>query len=181
MLFAKDVDHPDYGVKKHGGSTAFIVEQSFEGFSVGKKEDKLGIRSSDTCTLVLENCKVPVENVIKGSGNGFAIAMNALDNSRIGIAAQALGIAQGAYEAALKYSHEREAFGKPIAHHQMITSYLADMATESMQRDFLFTRHHGQRRSTTKMVAQDTPKRLVWLNCTLVIQQCGLLRERFRF
>ena len=89
-------------------ATAFIVEQSFEGFSVGKKEDKLGIRSSDTCTLVLENCKVPVENVIKGSGNGFAIAMNALDNSRIGIAAQALGIAQGAYEAALKYSH-REA------------------------------------------------------------------------
>ena len=129
VLFAKDVDHPDYGVKRHGGSTAFIVEQSFEGFSVGKKEDKLGIRSSDTCTLVLENCKVPVENVLKGSGKGFAIAMNALDNSRIGIAAQALGIAQGAYEAALKYAHEREAFGKPIAHHQMITTYLADMAT----------------------------------------------------
>ena len=130
VLFAKDVDHPDYAVKKHGGTTAFIVESSFEGFKVGKKEDKLGIRSSDTCTLILENCKVPVENVLKGVGKGFPIAMNALDNSRIGIAAQALGIAQGSYEAALKYSHEREAFGKPIAYHQMIMSYLSDMATK---------------------------------------------------
>ena len=129
VLFAKDVDHPDYGVKRHGGTTAFIVESSFDGFKVGKKEDKLGIRSSDTCTLILENCKVPVENVLKGVGKGFPIAMNALDNSRIGIAAQALGIAQGSYEAALKYSHEREAFGKPIAYHQMIMSYLSDMAT----------------------------------------------------
>ena len=101
VLFAKDVDHPDYGIKRHGGTTAFIIDSSFEGFSVGKKEDKLGIRSSDTCTLVLENCKVPVENIIKGAGNGFPIAMNALDNSRIGIAAQALGIAQGAYDCLL--------------------------------------------------------------------------------
>ena len=107
VLFAKDVDHPDYGVKRHGGTTAFIVDSSFEGFSVGKKEDKLGIRSSDTCTLVLKDC-VPVEKSSK-SWNGFPIAMNALDNSRIGIAAQALGIAQGAYEASLKYAHEREA------------------------------------------------------------------------
>ena len=130
VLFAKDVDHPEYGVKKHGGTTAFIVEQSFEGFTVGKKEDKLGIRSSDTCTLILENCLVPVENVLKGSGKGFPIGMNALDNSRIGIAAQALGIAQGAYEAALKYSQERETFGVPIGRHQLITGYLADMATQ---------------------------------------------------
>jgi len=129
VLFAKDVDHPEYGEKKHGGTTAFIVEQGFEGFSVGKKEDKLGIRSSDTCTLILENCKVPAGNVLKGAGEGFPIAMNALDNSRIGIAAQALGIAQGAYEAALKYAHERETFGRTIASHQMITAYLADMAT----------------------------------------------------
>ena len=71
VLFAKDVDHPDFGVKKHGGTTAFIVEQAFEGLTVGKKEDKLGIRSSDTCTLILENCKVPVANVLKGAGNGF--------------------------------------------------------------------------------------------------------------
>ena len=129
VLFAKVVGHPDYGSKKHGGTTAFIVEKTFEGFTVGKKEDKLGIRSSDTCTLILENCKVPAENVLGDVGKGFSIAMNALDNSRIGIAAQALGIAQGAYEAALKYSQERETFGKPLAAHQMITSYLADMAT----------------------------------------------------
>ncbi len=130
VLFAKDVDHPDYGAKRHGGTTAFIVEQAFEGFSVGKKEDKLGIRSSDTTTLVLENCKVPADNVLGEVGKGFGIAMNALDNSRIGIAAQALGISQGAFESALKYAHEREAFGKPIAHHQTIGNYLADMATQ---------------------------------------------------
>ena len=131
VLFAKDVDHPDYGEKKHGGTTAFIIERSFEGFSVGKKEDKLGIRSSDTCSLLLENCKVPVENVLKAPGEGFPIAMNALDNSRIGIAAQALGIAQGAFEAALNYAHERVSFGKPIAHHQSVGNYLADMATRT--------------------------------------------------
>ncbi|HJM44591.1 MAG TPA: acyl-CoA dehydrogenase family protein [Candidatus Poseidoniaceae archaeon] len=129
VLFAKDVDHPDFGKKKHGGTTAFIVENEFEGFSVGKKEDKLGIRSSDTVTLVLNNCKIPIENVIKNSGEGFPIAMNALDNSRIGIAAQALGISQGAYEAALKFANERETFGKPILYHQTIGNYLADMAT----------------------------------------------------
>ena len=170
VLFAKDVDHPDYGVKKHGGTTAFIVESSFEGFSVGKKEDKLGIRSSDTCTLILNNCKVPVENVLKGVGNGFPIAMNALDNSRIGIAAQALGIAQGAYEAALNYSHEREAFGKPIAHHQMIMSYLADMATRIQAARQLVYRaswakqehyenngpRHTQEASMAKLYAGDT-------------------------
>ena len=129
ILFAKDVNHPEYGHKKHGGTTAFIVEKGFEGFSVGKKEDKLGIRSSDTCSLLLENCKVPVANALKETGEGFPIAMNALDNSRIGIAAQALGIAQGAFESSLNYAHERETFGKPIAYHQGIGNYLADMAT----------------------------------------------------
>jgi acyl-CoA dehydrogenase len=170
VLFAKDVDHPDYGVKKHGGTTAFIVEQSFEGFTVGKKEDKLGIRSSDTCTLVLENCKVPVENVLKSPGKGFPIAMNALDNSRIGIAAQGLGIAQGAYESALKYAHEREAFGVPIARHQMITAYLADMATQVEAARLMVYKaawtkeqhyHHGGHRhskeaSMAKLFAGDT-------------------------
>lgn len=128
VLFAKVTDHPDYGEKKHGGVTCFIIEKGFEGFKIGKKEEKLGIRSSDTCTLILDNCKVPKENVLGEVGKGFAIAMNALDNSRIGIAAQGLGIAQGAYEAALKYSKERETFGKPIAAHQTISNYLADMA-----------------------------------------------------
>ncbi|MEC9075833.1 MAG: acyl-CoA dehydrogenase family protein [Candidatus Thermoplasmatota archaeon] len=130
VLFAKDVAHPEYGVKKHGGTTAFIVEKGFEGFSVGKKEDKLGIRSSDTCSLLLEDCLVPVENVLKMPGEGFPIAMNALDNSRIGIAAQALGISQGAYESALNYSHERQTFGKPISYHQSVGNILADMATQ---------------------------------------------------
>ena len=130
VLFAKDVDHPEYGVKKHGGTTAFIVEKGFEGFSVGKKEDKLGIRSSDTCSLLLKDCLVPVENVLKMPGEGFPIAMNALDNSRIGIAAQALGISQGAYESALNYSHERQTFGKPISYHQSVGNILADMATQ---------------------------------------------------
>jgi len=128
VIFAKVTDHPDYGKKKHGGVTCFVVEKGFDGFKIGKKEDKLGIRSSDTCTLILDNCKVPKENILGEVGNGFGIAMNALDNSRIGIAAQALGIAQGAYESALKYSKERETFGKPIAQHQSISNYLADMA-----------------------------------------------------
>jgi acyl-CoA dehydrogenase len=128
VLFAKVTDDPEYGKKKHGGVTCFIVEKDFEGFEIGKKEDKLGIRSSDTSTLILENCKVPKENVLGEIGKGFGVAMNALDNSRIGIAAQALGIAQGAYEAALKYSKERETFGKPIVAHQTIGNYLAEMA-----------------------------------------------------
>ena len=130
VLFAKDVDHPEFGKKSHGGTTAFIIEKDFPGFSVGKKEDKLGIRSSDTCSLVLKDCSVPVENVLKAPGEGFPIAMNALDNSRIGIAAQALGIAQGAYETALNYAQQRTTFGKPISRHQAIGNYLADMATK---------------------------------------------------
>ena len=130
VLFAKDVDHPEFGKRSHGGTTAFIIEKGFPGFSVGKKEDKLGIRSSDTCSLVLKDCLVPVENVLKAPGEGFPIAMNALDNSRIGIAAQALGIAQGAYETALNYAQQRNTFGKPISRHQAIGNYLADMATK---------------------------------------------------
>lgn len=130
VLFAKDVNHPEFGKRGHGGTTAFIIEKGFPGFSVGKKEDKLGIRSSDTCSLVLKDCMVPVENVLKAPGEGFPIAMNALDNSRIGIAAQALGIAQGAYETALNYAQQRTTFGKPISRHQAIGNYLADMATK---------------------------------------------------
>ena len=115
----------------HKGISCFLVDKVCKGFSTGKPEDKLGIRSSDTCVLLLDDCKVPAENVLKESGKGFPIAMNALDNSRIGIAAQALGIAQGAFESALNYAHERQAFGKPIAHHQGIGNYLADMATQT--------------------------------------------------
>ena len=170
VLFAKDTEHPDFGTKRHGGTTAFIVERGFSGFSIGKKEDKLGIRSSDTCSLILEDCIVPVENVLRGPGEGFPIAMNALDNSRIGIAAQALGIAQGSFEAALNYAHERKAFDKPIAHHQSIGNYLADMATRTEAARFMVYRaawakqmhyeeggeRHTKEASMAKLFAGDT-------------------------
>ena len=133
------------------------------------------------CIRDRNNCKVPIENVLKGVGNGFPIAMNALDNSRIGIAAQALGIAQGAYEAALNYSHEREAFGKPIAHHQMIMNYLADMATRiQAARDLVYRASWAKQEHTMKMMAQDTPKKPVWQSCLPVIQQCGSQSVPFR-
>ncbi|MBN6885011.1 butyryl-CoA dehydrogenase [Cytobacillus horneckiae] len=114
---------------KHKGTTAFIVESSFEGFSVGKKEKKLGIRSSPTTEIIFEECKVPAENVLGEIGDGFKIAMMTLDGGRNGIAAQAVGIAQGALDAAAAYAKERVQFGKPIAAQQGIGFKLADMAT----------------------------------------------------
>lgn len=116
--------------KGHRGINAFIVEASWDGVTVGAKEDKLGIRASDTHTLMYQDVKVPKENRIGEDGFGFKFAMKILSGGRIGIAAQALGIAQGAYELAVKYAKEREAFGKPIAKHQAIAFKLADMATE---------------------------------------------------
>lgn len=115
---------------RHKGISAFIVEKDFPGFERGKKEDKLGIRSSDTCSLSFTNCKVPKENLIWEEGKGFNFAMNTLNGGRIGIAAQALGIAQASLEAAIKYSKTRKAFGKPIAELQAIQFKLADMATK---------------------------------------------------
>lgn len=114
----------------HKGISAFIVEKNFSGFERGKKEDKLGIRSSDTCSLMFINCMVPKENLLWEEGKGFNFAMNTLNGGRIGIAAQALGIAQASLEAAIKYSKERKAFGKPIAELQAIQFKLADMATK---------------------------------------------------
>ncbi|MBT2583017.1 acyl-CoA dehydrogenase [Planococcus sp. ISL-109] len=114
---------------KHKGTTAFIVEKDFEGFSVGKKERKLGIRSSPTTEIIFDNCRVPKENVLGELGQGFKIAMQTLDGGRNGIAAQAVGIAQGAMDAAVDYAKEREQFGKPIAANQGISFKLADMAT----------------------------------------------------
>ncbi|MBD7938752.1 acyl-CoA dehydrogenase [Cytobacillus sp. Sa5YUA1] len=114
---------------KHKGTTAFIVESNYEGFSVGKKEKKLGIRSSPTTEIIFEECKVPVENVLGEVGEGFKIAMMTLDGGRNGIAAQAVGIAQGALDAATAYAKERVQFGKPIATQQGIGFKLADMAT----------------------------------------------------
>lgn len=116
--------------KGHHGINAFLVETDWEGVTVGAKEDKLGIRSSDTHTIMYTDVKVPKENRIGKDGFGFKFAMKTLAGGRIGIAAQALGIAGGAYELSLAYSQERTAFGKPISNHQAIAFKLADMATE---------------------------------------------------
>ncbi|RYF98337.1 MAG: acyl-CoA dehydrogenase, partial [Chitinophagaceae bacterium] len=115
---------------KHKGINVFIVEKGTPGFTVGPKENKLGIRGSDTHSLMFNDVKVPKENRIGEDGFGFKFAMKTLEGGRIGIAAQALGIATGAYELALAYSQERKAFGKPIADHQAIAFKLADMATQ---------------------------------------------------
>lgn len=114
----------------HRGINCLIVEKDMEGFTVGKKEDKLGIRGSDTHSLMFEGVKVPKENRIGDDGFGFKFAMKVLSGGRIGIAAQALGIASGAYELALKYAKERKTFGKEIGKHQAVGFKLADMATE---------------------------------------------------
>lgn len=116
--------------KGHRGINVFIVEKGMEGFSIGPKENKLGIRSSDTHSLQFTDVQLPKENRIGEDGFGFKFAMKTLDGGRIGIAAQALGIAQGAYDLALDYSKERKTFGKPICHHQAIQFKLADMEVE---------------------------------------------------
>ncbi|MBK7345235.1 MAG: acyl-CoA dehydrogenase [Saprospiraceae bacterium] len=116
--------------KGHRGINAFIVETSWPGVTIGAKEDKLGIRASDTHTIMYTDVKVPKANRIGDDGFGFKFAMKVLSGGRIGIAAQALGIGAGAYELALAYAQEREAFGKPISQHQAIAFKLADMATE---------------------------------------------------
>jgi len=119
--------HPDKG---HRGINAFIVEKDMDGFVIGPKENKLGIRGSDTHSIMFNDVKVPKNNRIGDDGFGFKFAMKTLSGGRIGIAAQALGIASGSYELALKYSKERKAFGKEINKHQAIAFKLADMATE---------------------------------------------------
>ena len=118
---------PSAGYK---GITAFIVEKDFPGFTVGKKEDKLGIRASSTCELILEDCRVPKENVLGEVGKGYKIAIETLNEGRIGIGAQMLGVARGAWEYAMKYSQERKQFGKAISEFQGIQFQLAQMATE---------------------------------------------------
>ena len=112
------------------GISAFIVEKGFLGFSIGKKEDKLGIRASSTTELIFENCVVPKENLIGREGKGFGIAMKTLDGGRIGIAAQALGIAEGALDEAIKYMKERKQFGRPIAAFQGLQWMIAEMETK---------------------------------------------------
>lgn len=116
--------------KGHKGITAFLVEKGTAGFTVGKKEDKLGIRASSTCELIFEGCRVPKENVLGEVGKGYKIAIETLNEGRIGIAAQMVGVAQGAYEHALKYSQERKQFGKEIAEFQGVQFELANMAMQ---------------------------------------------------
>ena len=124
IVFA--VTEKDVGYK---GVSCFLVEKKWEGFDVGKPEDKLGIRSSDTCELYFSNVKIPLENRIGDEGEGFKIAMSTLDGGRIGIASQALGIAQAALEKSISYAKDRKQFGKPIAFNQAIQNKLAEMST----------------------------------------------------
>jgi alkylation response protein AidB-like acyl-CoA dehydrogenase len=120
----------DKDAQKHHGISAFIIEKGMEGFSFGKKEIKLGIRSSPTMEIIFENCLIPEENMLGEESEGFKVAMKTLDGGRIGIASQAVGIAQGALEQAVAYAKERKQFDKPIAAFQGISFQLADMATQ---------------------------------------------------
>lgn len=146
-------------------TSAFIVEADFEGFSVGKKEKKMGIRSSPTTEIIFDNCRVPKENLLGAEGEGFKIAMKTLDGGRNGIAAQAVGIAQGALDAAVAYSKERVQFGKPISANQGISFKLADMATATeasrlltYQAAWLESNNlpYGKQSAMAKLMAGDT-------------------------
>jgi butyryl-CoA dehydrogenase/short/branched chain acyl-CoA dehydrogenase len=119
--------NPEQGYK---GITAFLIERDFPGFTVGKKEDKLGIRASSTCELILEDCSVPKSNVLGEVGKGYKIAIETLNEGRIGIGAQMVGVAQGSWEYGAAYSKERRAFGKPLADFQAIQFQLAEAATQ---------------------------------------------------
>ena len=119
--------NPDLGYK---GITSFLIERDFPGFSVGKKEDKLGIRASSTCELILEDCRVPKANVLGEIGKGYKIAIETLNEGRIGIGAQMVGVAQGSWDHGAQYSKERQAFGKPLADFQAIQFQLAETATQ---------------------------------------------------
>ena len=126
--------------KRSRGITSFIVEKGTKGFYVGTKENKIGIRGSDTCELIFENCAVPVENVLGTPGDGLVSALTTLDTGRIGVGAQALGVAQGAMEESIKYAMERKQFGRPIGDFQAIQWMIADMATEIAAARFLVQR-----------------------------------------
>jgi alkylation response protein AidB-like acyl-CoA dehydrogenase len=155
--------------KKHHGINAFIVEKGMPGFTVGPKENKMGIRGSDTHSLMFTDVKVPKENRIGEDGFGFKFAMNVLDGGRIGIASQALGIASGAYELAKQYARDRKTFGKPLADHQAIQFKLADMATEIEAARLMclkaaWLKDHGkpyaQASSMAKLYASDVAMRI---------------------
>ena len=133
------------------GMSAFIVEKGAPGLTSGKKEDKLGMRASETAELIFDNCRVPQANLLGNVGDGFIQAMKVLDGGRISIAALSLGIAKGAYEAALKYAKERVQFGKPIAQHQAIAFKLADMATTIEASELLIYKAVGKKNTNQKV------------------------------
>jgi alkylation response protein AidB-like acyl-CoA dehydrogenase len=136
------------------GMTAFVVEKGTTGFSSGKKEDKLGMRASETAELVFANCRLPEENILGNIGDGFIQSMKVLDGGRISIAALGLGIAKGAYQAALQYSKERYQFGKPISHFQAIAFKLADMATEIEASELLIYNAADKKNKGEKMTLE---------------------------
>jgi len=133
------------------GMSAFIVDKGTLGLTTGKKEDKLGMRASETAELIFDNCRVPQANLLGNIGDGFIQAMKVLDGGRISIAALSLGIAKGAYEAALKYAKERVQFGKPIAQHQAIAFKLADMATTIEASELLIYKAVGKKNANQKV------------------------------
>ncbi len=166
IIFARS--HPD-AERKSKTCSAFIVPRTAPGLEVTKLEDKMGIRASDTAEIVLKDVRVPRDMVLGGEGNGMKVAFNALDVSRIGIASQALGIAQGAFDFALQYAQERETFGKPLIAHQSIGNYLSDMATRIDAARLLVYRAawmkemgmvHSKESSMAKLYAGDTA---VWV------------------
>lgn len=168
------------------GATAFILEKGMEGFEFGKKEDKLGIRASATRELLFDNCKVPKENVLGREGMGFIVAMKTFDVSRPGVAAQALGIAQGAFELALEYAHQRHQFGRPISSFQGIQFMLADMATEiEAARALVYSvcrmidsgnTNVAKESAMAKMYASDVCMK-VTTNCVQIFGGYGYMRE----
>lgn len=159
----------DKNAEKHRGISAYIVEKGTPGFSFGKKERKMGIRSSPTMELVFDNCRIPADNLLGEEGQGFKIAMKTLDGGRIGIAAQALGIAQGAFETATGYAKERKQFDQAIVNFQGVLFKLADMATEIEAARLLVYQAawragnglaYGQQAAMAKMFASDVAMRV---------------------
>jgi alkylation response protein AidB-like acyl-CoA dehydrogenase len=165
VIFART----DREAEKHHGISAFIVEKGTPGFSFGKKEKKMGIRSSPTMELVFENCRIPAANMLGSEGEGFKVAMKTLDGGRIGIASQALGIAQGALDTALAYARERMQFGSPISRFQGVQFQLADMATQIEAARLLVYQaayrasagmHYSQHSAMAKLMASETAMRV---------------------
>ncbi|MFN2355211.1 MAG: acyl-CoA dehydrogenase [Desulfopila sp.] len=175
----------DKEAQKHHGMSAFIVEKGTPGFSFGKKEKKMGIRSSPTMELVFENCRVPQENFLGADGEGFKIAMKTLDGGRIGIAAQALGIAQGALDEAVSYARERKQFNTSISRFQGVQFQLADMATQTVAARFMVYNaayrasaglSYSQDSAMAKLLASETAMR-VTTQAVQIIGGYGYTRE----